>query len=127
MIMPIFVVHRHMAHNLHWDLRLEMKNRAGRKVLRSWAVPKEPPRTKGVRRLAIQVEDHAFSYRKFEGTIKEGYGKGTVKIWDSGRYRPLSCKRNKIVFSLSGRKMEGDYVLLKFAKTGGKNWLLFRK
>ncbi|MBI2173010.1 MAG: 3'-phosphoesterase [Candidatus Aenigmarchaeota archaeon] len=122
--MPIFVVHRHKARNLHWDLRLEMKNRAGRKVLKSWAVPKEPPKAKGVKRLAIQVEDHDFSYRKFEGTIKEGYGKGTVKIWDSGMYKPVSCKRNKMVFTLSGKKMKGDYVLLKFR---GRNWLLFKK
>ncbi|MBI2579271.1 MAG: 3'-phosphoesterase [Candidatus Aenigmarchaeota archaeon] len=120
----IFVIHFHRSKRPHYDLRLEMKNRAGRKVLRSWAVPKEPPRTRGVKRLAIQVEDHDFSYRKFEGTIKEGYGKGTVRIWDSGKYKPVSCKRGKIVFSLSGKKMKGDYVLLKFK---GNSWLLFRK
>ena len=122
--MPVFVVHRHAARNLHYDFRVEVKNRAGRKVLKSWAVPKEPPRSRGVKRLAIQVENHDFSYRNFEGTIKEGYGKGKVSIWDSGKYKPVSCKRNKMVFSLSGRKMKGEYVLLKFKE---RNWLLFKK
>ncbi|MDI6721463.1 MAG: DNA polymerase ligase N-terminal domain-containing protein [Candidatus Aenigmarchaeota archaeon] len=122
--MPIFVVHKHAARRLHYDLRLEMKNRAGRKLLKSWAVPKEPPGMKGIKRLAVAVEDHDFSYRNFEGVIKEGYGKGIVKIWDSGRYKPISCRKDKIVFSLAGKKLKGEYVLLKFRD---RNWLFFKK
>ena len=117
----IFVVQEHHASHLHWDFRLEMDG-----MLRSWAVPKEPPTKSGIRRLAIQVDDHDLSYAKFSGEIKEGYGKGTVKIWDSGTYEMESKKDRKMVFILSGKKMRGRYVLLKFerAKNG---WLLFRK
>lgn len=114
--MPSFVVHEHDASKLHWDLRLEMDG-----VLKSWAVPKEPPLEAGIRRLAIQVEDHALSYGKFEGVIKEGYGAGTVEIWDSGTYDIVDHKPDKIVFRMSGRKMHGEYVLLKFKKPAKRN------
>ncbi|MCX6818260.1 MAG: 3'-phosphoesterase [Candidatus Aenigmarchaeota archaeon] len=120
--MPVFVVHEHNASRLHWDLRLEMDG-----VLKSWAVPKEPPLEANVKRLAIQVDDHALSYGKFEGVIKEGYGAGTVKIWDNGTYEIVDKKPDKIVFKISGRKMRGEYVLLKFKKADEKEWLLFRK
>jgi len=120
--MPVFVVHEHHAKNLHFDLRLEMDG-----VLKSFAVPKEPPLEAGIKRLAIQVEDHALAYGKFEGEIKEGYGAGTVKIWDSGTYEIVDRKPDKIVFRTNGRKMRGEYVLLKFKKAGEKEWLLFRK
>jgi DNA ligase D-like protein (predicted 3'-phosphoesterase) len=119
--MPIFVVQEHHARNLHWDFRLEMD-----KVLKSWAVPKEPPREKGIKRLAIQVEDHDLSYASFKGTIEEGYGKGTVKIWDKGTYTLLKKDRNTLDFALKGKKMKGNYVLVKF-KNQEKNWLLFKK
>jgi len=115
----IFVVHEHFATHHHFDFRLEMDG-----VLKSWAVPKEPPKTKGIRRLAIQVEDHDISYANFHGIIKEGYGAGTVKIWDKGRYELISKEPKKIVFNLFGKKMKGEYVLLKFKE---KNWLLFKK
>lgn len=117
----IFVVQEHHATHLHWDFRLELDG-----VLKSWAIPKEPPLKEGIKRLAIQVEDHDLSYAKFEGVIEEGYGKGVVKIWDSGTYDVESLKDTKIVFILNGKKMKGKYVLLKFDKA--KNgWLLFKK
>jgi DNA ligase D-like protein (predicted 3'-phosphoesterase) len=116
----IFVVQEHHATHLHWDFRLQI----GR-VLKSWAVPKEPPLVCDVKRLAILVDDHALSYAKFEGSIEEGYGKGSVKIWDSGTYEMESEQDNKFVFILHGKKLKGRYTLLKFEKA--KNgWLLFK-
>ena len=116
-----FVVQEHHARNLHWDLRLELDG-----VLKSWAVPKEPPLRPGVRRLAIEVEDHPLSYIDFEGIIAEGqYGAGTVKIWDKGTYVMESRKSEKMVFNLNGEKMRGGYVLLRFKEEG--QWLLFKK
>ena len=120
--MPIFVVQKHSASHLHWDFRLEMDG-----SLKSWAVPKEPPTKSGTKRLAIQVEDHPLSYASFEGEIPHGqYGAGKVEIWDSGHYELEDKKPGKIVFTLSGKKMKGDYVILRFGKEK-KNWLLFRK
>ena len=121
--MPIFVVHKHSAHKLHWDLRIEIDG-----VLKSWAVPKEPPREKGVKRLAIQVEDHALSYADFGGVIPKGfYGAGTVEIWDKGECELTEVKEGKLVFILSGRKLKGKYCLIKFkTKEGKDNWLFFK-
>jgi DNA ligase D-like protein (predicted 3'-phosphoesterase) len=95
-------------------------------VLKSWAIPKEPPTSYGVRRLAVQVEDHPLGYEKFEGVIPEGeYGAGTVEIWDKGTYRFLDRKANKFVIEIHGEKLRGVYVLLRFRDE--KNWLLFKK
>ena len=96
-------------------------------VLKSWAVPKGIPEKSGDRRLAVQVEDHPLEYRKFEGDIPKGqYGAGTVKIWDKGLYEPINWEDNKIEFIVSGEKMTGLYVLVKFKKAGNNNWLLFK-
>lgn len=118
-----FVVQEHHASHLHWDLRLEMN-----RVLKSWAIPKIPPRTKGIRRFAINVEDHPLAYAKFHGKIPEGnYGAGTVKIWDSGKYDLLEKDSKKILFHLHGRKLNGKYVLVKTNYGGKKNgWLLMK-
>lgn len=119
--MPRFVVQEHKATRLHWDFRLEMGG-----ALKSWAVPKEPPKGKGVKRLAVQVEDHPVSYISFEGVIPEGqYGAGTVRIWDRGEYRLLEKEEGKLVFTLKGKRLKGDYCLIRFR--GKKNWLFFRK
>jgi len=121
--MPIFVIQKHDAKNLHYDFRLEIN-----KVLKSWAIPKKPPLKKGIKRLAIQVADHDLSYAKFEGTIPEGdYGAGSVEIWDKGTYQMISKERNKLIFNLKGEKLKGEYVLLKFDKAGTNNWLFFKK
>ncbi len=118
----IFVIHEHRATRLHWDLRLEMDG-----VLKSWAVPKEPPVKTGIRRLAIQVEDHDLDYADFEGEIPEGeYGAGSVKIWDKGKYEEKSITAEKMEFILSGKKLTGVYVLLKFSRAGEKTWLFFK-
>ncbi len=94
-------------------------------MLKSWAVPKEPPTKSGVKRLAVQVEDHDLDYIDFEGTIPEGmYGAGTVEIWDKGTYTLRTRKEKKIEFTLHGSKLKGDYVLICFRD---KNWLFFRK
>ena len=138
--MPLFVIHKHFASHLHWDLRLEMDG-----VLKSWAVPKEPPAKKGIKRLAIQVEDHSLNYADFEGEIPEGYyGAGKVEIWDNGIYELISKDEQKtgnfltslpkrgqtkdekkIEFDLHGKKLKGKYVLVKtnFGKQKGKSWL----
>lgn len=114
--MPKYVIQKHNASHLHYDLRLEMDG-----VARSWAIPKEP-NTKD-KRLAIQVDDHSVDYMGFEGEIKEGYGKGTVKIWDKGSYVAESVSAKKIVFEIKGKKLKGKWALLNFKD---KNWLFFK-
>ena len=117
----IYVIQKHAATNLHYDLRLEMDG-----VLKSWAVPKEPPVEFGVRRLAVQVEDHPIAYATFEGTIPEGeYGAGTVEIWDKGTFKMLDRKEDKLVLEIKGEKLRGQYVLVRFKDK--KNWLFFKK
>ncbi|MDH5375144.1 MAG: hypothetical protein OEZ21_11560 [Candidatus Bathyarchaeota archaeon] len=116
-----FVIQKHHATHLHYDFRLEMDG-----VLKSWAVPKEPPTESGVKRLAVQVEDHELNYVDFEGTIPEGmYGAGKVEIWDKGTYTLEHRGKDKIEFALQGEKLSGDYALIRFK--GDKNWLLFKK
>ena len=115
-----FVIQKHRATHLHYDLRLEMDG-----VLKSWAVPKEPPMATGVRRLAVQVEDHMLSWIDFEGTIPEGeYGAGTVEIWDKGTYTLKNRTDKMVEFILHGLKLSGDYALIHFKEN---NWLFIRK
>ena len=118
-----FVVQKHDASHLHYDFRLEMDG-----VAKSWAVPKTPPQNVGEKRLAVQVEDHTVEYMGFEGLIEQGYGKGTVEIWDSGTYELESKKEDKIVVRLSGKKLRGKYVLLipGWGKKEKKEWLLMK-
>ncbi len=116
---PRFVVQEHHATHLHWDLRLEMDG-----VLKSWAVPKGPPLVKGVRRLAVQVEDHPLSYIDFEGMVPEGnYGAGSVSIWDNGPYALAVNRPDMIEFAALGQKMQGGYVLVH---TRENQWLLMK-
>jgi DNA ligase D-like protein (predicted 3'-phosphoesterase) len=116
-----FVVQKHDATRLHYDFRLEMDE-----ALKSWAIPKELPTVPNIKRLAVEVEDHPVSYITFEGTIPEGeYGAGTVEIWDKGTYTLKSRSNNKIVFTLHGQKLAGDYILVRFKED--KNWLFFKR
>ena len=118
----IFVVHKHYASHLHYDFRLEMGG-----VLKSWAVPKGPPKKIGEKHLAVHVEDHPLKYAKFYGTIPEGhYGAGKVEIWDKGAYVLLdgSVHKGKIVVELRGKKLKGGFALAQMR--GGKNWLLIK-
>ncbi len=114
-----FVVQEHHASRLHWDFRLEIDG-----VLKSWAVPKGPPEEPGIRRLAVEVEDHPVDYITFEGTIPKGeYGAGTVKIWDKGNFK-LKRRTNDIYeFWLKGGRLNGKYNLIRFKE---KNWLMLK-
>lgn len=117
----IYVIQKHAATHLHYDLRLEMDG-----VLRSWAIPKEPPMSLNVKRLAVQVEDHPIEYANFQGVIPEGeYGAGTVEIWDKGTYNLIDRKENKLIVEINGNRLNGAYVLLRFK--ADRNWLFFKK
>ncbi len=117
----IYLVQKHYASHLHYDLRLEMDG-----TLKSWAVPKEPPVAPGVKRLAVQVEDHPLDYANFEGTIPEGeYGAGKVEIWDKGTYALVDRKEDKLIVEINGQKLKGAYVLVRLKS--GKNWIFFKK
>ena len=106
---PIFVIQFHKATHDHYDFRLEIDG-----VLKSWAIPKSPLvlTKKGIKRLAIQVEDHPLSYAKFHGEIPEGnYGAGIVKIWDNGTYELKHKDEKMIEIILHGKKLKGKYVI----------------
>ncbi|OVE56937.1 DNA polymerase ligase N-terminal domain-containing protein [Chryseobacterium mucoviscidosis] len=132
----IFVIQRHAASRLHYDFRLEMDG-----VLKSWAVPKGPSMDPKDKRLAMMVEDHPYDYKDFEGNIPEGnYGAGQVEIWDSGTYEPLDnnsklsdekellneLKAGSLKFILHGKKLKGEFALVKMKNTEENSWLLIK-
>jgi bifunctional non-homologous end joining protein LigD len=122
---PLFVVQRHDARRLHYDLRLERDG-----VLASWAVPKGLPLEPGERRLAVHVEDHPLAYATFEGEIPKGeYGAGTVEIWDRGTYELVEEKGDGgLTVRLTGDRLHGLWTLVPAHLDGDpKNWLLLRK
>ncbi len=133
-----FVVQKHDASRLHYDFRLEIGN-----VLKSWAVPKGPSMDPKVKRLAMEVEDHPYDYRNFEGTIPEGnYGAGTVMVWDEGTYHVAEkqfknkkeedaellrqWKAGKVHIVLYGQKLKGEFAIVKSSWKGEKSWLLMK-
>ncbi|SHL14424.1 bifunctional non-homologous end joining protein LigD [Chitinophaga jiangningensis] len=133
-----FVVQKHDASHLHYDFRLEMEG-----VLKSWAVPKGPSMDPEVKRLAMMVEDHPFDYKDFEGIIPKGnYGAGTVIVWDEGEYLPAEADKKlktspekqllhqlysgKIKFILKGKKLKGEFALVKASGRGENAWLLMK-
>src|SRR5262245_15794037 len=126
-----FVIQKHAARRLHYDFRLEMDG-----VLKSWAIPKGIPTTKGEKRLAMHVEDHPLEYASFEGNIPEGqYGAGSVMVWDRGTYEVLdgepidALKAGKLHFVLHGKKLQGEWTLVRMrvrGKEGKDPWLLIK-
>ena len=120
---PIYVVQKHQATHLHYDLRLEVDG-----VLKSWAVPKGIPAVEKVKRLAVQTEDHPLEYARFEGKIPQGeYGAGIVEIWDKGSFTPVDISDNKLIVDITGKKVKGHYCLIRFKpKENQQNWLLFK-
>jgi DNA ligase D-like protein (predicted 3'-phosphoesterase) len=120
-----YVIQRHQASHLHFDLRLEERG-----VLKSWAIPKIPLELEeGIKRLAVETEDHPLGYEDFEGTIPEGeYGAGKVEIWDRGDYLALETTPSKRIMEIRGDKLNGTYCLIKLKAKDpqDKNWLFFR-
>lgn len=114
----IYVIQKHNATHLHYDMRLKING-----VLKSWAIPKTPPREKGIKRLAVQTDDHPVEYASFEGVIPEGnYGAGSVEIWDEGTFEIEENEKDKLVIHVNGKKLEGRYCLIRF-KGQEKNFL----
>ncbi|HXI00083.1 MAG TPA: DNA ligase D [Sphingobacteriaceae bacterium] len=132
-----YVIQKHAASHLHYDFRLEMEG-----VLKSWAVPKGPSTDPAIKRLAMMVEDHPFDYRTFEGIIPAGqYGGGTVIVWDEGTYEPIEeikekkaqethllkqLKEGSLKIKLHGKKLQGEFALVKTHGMGENGWLLIK-
>jgi bifunctional non-homologous end joining protein LigD len=125
-----FVIQKHAARRLHYDLRLELDG-----VMKSWAVTRGPSLVPGEKRLAVEVEDHPIEYNQFEGTIPEGqYGGGTVLIWDRGRWLPdgdprAGLRKGHLDFTLDGEKLHGRWHLVRMRRRPGEKkdaWLLIK-
>lgn len=133
---PRFVIQKHDASSLHYDLRLEIDG-----VLKSWAVPKGPSTDPRDKRLAVPTEDHPIDYVDFEGVIPEDeYGGGTVLVWDTGTYEnettdhdgeevspDVAYEQGHISFVLNGEKLSGGYALTRTGSGDDKRWLLVKK
>ncbi|HEX6307182.1 MAG TPA: DNA ligase D [Longimicrobiales bacterium] len=123
----LYVMQKHAARNLHYDLRLELDG-----ALKSWAVPKDPSYDQGVKRAAFMVEDHPVEYATFEGIIPKGnYGAGEVIVWDRGVWVPLEdphegLEKGKLLFELRGHRLRGRWTLVK-VKRGENEWLLIKE
>ncbi len=118
-----FVVQKHTSRSPHFDFRLERDG-----VLKSWAVPKGVPDEIGIRRLAIQVDDHDLEFADFEGDIPIGeYGTGSIEIWDRGTYESHVWTDQCISFTLRGEKLCGLYNLIRFHHGKEREWLLFKR
>ena len=132
----IFVIQRHKASRLHYDFRLELDG-----VLKSWAVPKGPSLNPQDKRLAMMVEDHPYDYKDFAGIIPEGnYGAGIVEIWDNGTYADIDnssreaaekkirsgLKTGNLKFQLFGKKLKGEFALVKLKGKEDNSWLLIK-
>jgi bifunctional non-homologous end joining protein LigD len=124
-----FVVHRHEARSLHYDLRIEAGG-----VLACWAVPKGFSYLPADKRLAVRTEDHPLEYESFEGSIPKGqYGAGTMRIWDAGTYEvrkapgiAQALEKGELKLELRGRRLRGEWHLVRTRQEQGKNWLLFK-
>ena len=128
-----FVVQKHAATRLHYDFRLGWRG-----VLKSWAVTKGPSYVVADKRLAVEVEDHPMEYGGFEGTIPKGqYGGGTVMVWDTGTWEPVTdvdegLRKGQLKFILHGKKLQGHWALIRmkgdrFGEKGKNNWLLIKE
>ncbi|HUR95899.1 MAG TPA: DNA polymerase ligase N-terminal domain-containing protein [Gemmatimonadales bacterium] len=117
-----YVIQKHAASHLHYDLRLELDG-----VMKSWAVPKGPSLDPAVKRLAMQVEDHPIEYNRFEGTIPQGeYGGGTVMLWDRGTYTYAGAEDVDPVEGLRRGYAKGDFKFELKGKRLGGSWVLVR-
>ncbi len=129
--LPIFVIQKHHATQLHYDFRLEVEG-----VLKSWSVPKGPSYDPAVKRLAMMTEDHPYDYASFEGVIPAGnYGAGNVIIWDQGTWELTEpddavegLRKGKLAFRMFGKKMFGEWALvrIKGRSPKGNEWLLLK-
>jgi bifunctional non-homologous end joining protein LigD len=126
-----FVIQKHDATRLHYDLRLQLDG-----VMKSWAVTRGPSLVPGEKRLAVQVEDHPIEYNKFEGTIPKGeYGGGTVMVWDRGLWQPENdphkgLAKGHLAFQLDGEKLHGGWHLVRMRRRPNEkrdNWLLIKQ
>jgi bifunctional non-homologous end joining protein LigD len=116
-----YVVHRHHATRLHWDVRLEMRG-----ILASWAVPNGPPLEAGKRRLAVHTEDHPIEYLTFHGVIPDGYGAGSMTIWDTGTYELIEEKPNELKIRMKGERLDGEWVIVQTKQNEGRDWLMIK-